>query len=74
MAETENTRRRLTKERDDSARFGASSFAKDMLSVADNLHRAPLAREASEEARAVDFAGALRHLPGVDFFPTGTRT
>lgn len=40
MAETENTRRRLTKERDDSARFGASSFAKDMLSVADNLHRA----------------------------------
>lgn len=40
MAETENTRRRLTKERDDSARFGATNFAKDMLSVADNLHRA----------------------------------
>ncbi len=40
MAETENTRRRLTKERDDSARFGASSFAKDMLGVADNLRRA----------------------------------
>lgn len=40
VAETENTRRRLTRERDETAKYAASSFAKEMLDVADNLHRA----------------------------------
>lgn len=40
MAEVENTRKRLTKERDDAARYGAASLARDMLNVADNLRRA----------------------------------
>src|SRR5690242_5644937 len=40
VAETENTRRRLTRERDETAKYAAASFAKEMLDVADNLHRA----------------------------------
>ena len=40
VAETENTRRRLTRERDETAKYAAATFAKEMLDVADNLHRA----------------------------------
>ena len=39
-AETENVRRRLEREKADAAQYGATSFARDMLSVADNLRRA----------------------------------
>lgn len=39
-ADTENLRRRLERERDDAVKFAASKFAKDILSVADNLGRA----------------------------------
>ncbi len=39
-AETENVRRRMEKERDDARAYAASKFAKDVLSVADNLRRA----------------------------------
>ena len=54
VAETENTRRRLTRERDETAKYAASSFAKEMLDVADNLHRALAAIPA--EALAKDEA------------------
>ncbi len=40
VAETENVRRRLEREKNDAAQYGATSFARDMLSVADNLSRA----------------------------------
>lgn len=54
VAETENTRRRLTRERDETAKYAASTFAKEMLDVADNLHRAlaaiPAETLASDEA------------------------
>jgi len=40
LAETENVRRRLEREREETARFAISRFAGDMLSVADNLRRA----------------------------------
>jgi molecular chaperone GrpE len=40
LAETENARRRAQRDNDDARRFAASGFAKDMLSVADNLRRA----------------------------------
>lgn len=40
MAEADNTRRRAEKERADTAKFAISSFAKNLLSVADNLRRA----------------------------------
>jgi molecular chaperone GrpE len=40
LAETENVRRRLQRERDDAQRYAAGAFAKDLLSPIDNLRRA----------------------------------
>jgi molecular chaperone GrpE len=40
MAETENIRRRSEREREDTAKFAISSFAKSLLDAADNLRRA----------------------------------
>ncbi|HUY67834.1 MAG TPA: nucleotide exchange factor GrpE [Alphaproteobacteria bacterium] len=40
LAEAENTRRRAQKEREDTAKYAVSGFAKEMLSVADNFQRA----------------------------------
>jgi molecular chaperone GrpE len=39
-AETENLRKRFQREREDALKFGISSFAKDLLDVADNFRRA----------------------------------
>ena len=39
-AESENVRRRAAKEVEDANKYGVSSFAKDLLSVAENLARA----------------------------------
>ena len=40
LAELENTRRRADRERAEALKYGAASFARDMLGVADNLQRA----------------------------------
>ena len=40
QAETQNVRRRLEKEKADAIAYAATGFARDMLSVADNLGRA----------------------------------
>ena len=40
LAETENTRRRAQREREDAAKYAIAGFAKDLLSAADNLRRA----------------------------------
>ena len=40
LAEGENLRRRSQREREDTARFAITAFARDVLSVADNLRRA----------------------------------
>lgn len=40
VAETENVRRRLEKEKEETARYAISKFAKDILSVGDNFQRA----------------------------------
>ena len=40
LADMENLRRRTTREKEDTAKFAISRFAKDLLSVADNLQRA----------------------------------
>jgi molecular chaperone GrpE len=40
QAETQNVRRRLEKEKTDASAYAATGFARDMLSVADNLGRA----------------------------------
>lgn len=58
MAEMENLRRRTDKEVSDSKTYGVSNFAREMLSVADNLSRAvgsvsAAAREGSEAVRTL---------------------
>jgi molecular chaperone GrpE len=57
LAETENTRRRAARERDDALKYGAGALAKDLLSAADNLRRAldslPEAEAADERTRAL---------------------
>ena len=40
VAEAENVRRRSEKEKADASKFGISSFARDLMSVADNFSRA----------------------------------
>ncbi len=40
LAETENVRRRARKEVADASRYGIANFARDMLSVSDNMARA----------------------------------
>jgi len=40
LAETENVRRRAQRDKEDAAKFAATAFAREMLSVADNLRRA----------------------------------
>lgn len=52
LAETENSRRRSQRERDEAVRYAAAGFARDMLPVADNLRRALDA--VPEEAMAAD--------------------
>ena len=51
LAETENVRRRLQRERDDAQKFAVGGFARDLLSVVDNLRRA---LEAMPEAEIAD--------------------
>lgn len=51
-AETENTRRRLERDKADTAAYAMTGFARDLLAVADNLRRAVAALPASS-----DFAG-----------------
>jgi molecular chaperone GrpE len=47
-AEAENTRRRLERDKADAVQYAAASFARDMLSVSDNLTRALDALPADE--------------------------
>jgi molecular chaperone GrpE len=59
LAEVENTRRRAERDRLDASQYAVTRFARDMLSVSDNLQRAlahfpPEARaQASEAVKAV---------------------
>ncbi len=61
LAEAENTRRRADKAVQDERQYGVSKFARDMLSVADNLRRAI---EAASAARNDPAAAAI--LTGVE--------
>ena len=40
LAEQENVRRRAQRDREDALKFATSNFAKDLVTVADNLRRA----------------------------------
>lgn len=73
VAETENVRRRMEKDKDETAKYAISKFARDVLSVGDSFHRAVAAvpAEATEKDPALksflhgvilaerDFQGAL---------------
>jgi len=51
LAETENVRRRFQREREDTQKYAISGFAKDLLTVVDNLRRA---LDAVPEAEVTD--------------------
>jgi molecular chaperone GrpE len=51
-AEAENTRKRLEREKAEATLYAATNFARDLLSVADNLGRALAAIPEEERARA----------------------
>jgi molecular chaperone GrpE len=57
LAETENTRRRAQREREDATKYAIAAFAKDLLSTADNLRRAleslPEAEVRDERSRSL---------------------
>jgi molecular chaperone GrpE len=57
LAETENVRRRLQRERDEVQKYAVGNFAKDLLSPVDNLRRA---LDAMPEAEVTD--GRTRSL------------
>ncbi len=40
LAEAENTRRRIQREKEDATRYAVAGFARDLLEIADNLRRA----------------------------------
>ncbi|NVK35696.1 MAG: nucleotide exchange factor GrpE [Rhodobacteraceae bacterium] len=65
MAEMENLRRRTEKEIKDAKTYAVSSFARDMLTVCDNLGRA--VDSLTDEARAtVEDAGLKAFIEGVE--------
>lgn len=55
LAETENVRRRVQRDRDDALKFATTGLAKDLLPVADNLRRAieAIPRDALEKDEAL---------------------
>ncbi|MEM7446266.1 MAG: nucleotide exchange factor GrpE [Pseudomonadota bacterium] len=57
LADAENTRRRAERDREEASKFGISRFAKDLLTVADNLRRA-----LDAVAQTDDAADALKGL------------
>lgn len=64
IAETENLRRRSEREKAEATLYAASNFARDMLSVADNLGRALMSVDADQRENADATLKAL--LDGVD--------
>ena len=64
LAEMENLRRRTDKEVADARTYGVTSFARDILAVADNMERALKALD--DEIRAKADAGVQALLDGVE--------
>ena len=60
-AETQNVRRRLEKDVQDARNYGATNFARDILSVADNLSRAldHVPEELRESEKAKNFIAGI---------------
>ncbi len=64
LAEVENTRRRAERDRADALQYSITRFARDMLSVADNLERALAALPEDQRTDLPEHTAAL--LDGVD--------
>lgn len=64
LAEVENVRKRLERERDDARTYSVTRFARDMLTVADNLNRALAAFPPEARAKSDDSVKAI--LDGVE--------
>ena len=64
MAEVENVRKRLERERDEARTYSVTRFARDLLTVGDNLARALAAMPAEVRAKADDSLKAV--LEGVE--------
>jgi molecular chaperone GrpE len=62
-AELENTRRRAEREKTEAAKYGISSFARDLLSVADNFSRA--LELAPEDPSQMDAEGLKGFVGGI---------
>lgn len=63
LAEMENMRKRTEREVADARVYGISAFARDVLGVADNMHRA---MQALDEARATADEGLKALIDGVE--------
>ena len=62
-AELENTRRRAERERQEAARYGITGFARDLLSVADNMAKAiELAPDDPSQMSAEGLAGLVNGM------------
>ena len=59
MAENENIRRRSKKELEDTSRYAIAGFARDLLSVADNLRRALDSTEVEQNDSSAAFKALL---------------
>lgn len=59
-ADAENTKKRCTQEIEKNTKYAISSFAKDLLSVADNLHRAIEALPEAEKAKCEEAKNLLK--------------
>jgi len=71
LAETENTRRRAQREREDTQKYAVTGFARDLLSPVDNLHRA-LASLPESEVSDPNYVGtALTMQTALGFLLTG---
>ena len=64
LAEMENLRKRTEREVADARTYGVTTFARDILTVADNMHRAMAALDG--ELRATADAGLKNLLDGVE--------
>lgn len=64
MAEVENTRKRAQREKEDMAQYAVTTFARDLLSVADNLNRAIESLSTSDQKETQKVAKTL--LEGVE--------
>lgn len=62
LAELENTRRRAERDRGEALKYGAMSFARDMLGVVDNLQRALKAVDDTDATEKADLPEAVRAL------------